>query len=165
MPTGDFDGIISTHSLVVNANQNEKNVEEIAVVRFSVGAKLPTRAHATDAGLDLYSTQNCVIAPGSFAVIDTGIGVALPYGTYGQVFGRSSLAIRGLFPIGGVIDQEYRGVIKVVLVNASAEEVHIQQGDKIAQLVIIRIETPTPVEVENFEKTSRGTKGFGSSGS
>lgn len=136
----------------------------LEVLRFSEAAVLPTRAHPTDAGLDLYAASEHVVHPGSFAVIETDVGFVLPEGTYGQIFGRSSLAVRGIFTIGGVIDQAYRGAVKAVLVNAGTEAHLVRAGDKIAQLVIIRIETPTPVEALTYEETDRGAKGFGSSG-
>jgi dUTP pyrophosphatase len=139
--------------------------DTIKVVRLAQAAKLPTRAHPTDAGLDLYSLHLHEVPVGGYVVINTFIGFELPEGTYGQIQGRSSLAVRGVFSIGGVIDQAYRGPIKVALVNMGVEPLVIEPGDKVAQLVIIRIETPAPVEVEAFEgETDRGTKGFGSSG-
>lgn len=142
----------------------------INVKRFLEGAWLPTRAHPTDAGLDLYTPESFTLWPGEFSVVDIGVGFELPEGTYGQILGRSSLAAGndkfpgGVFPIGGVIDQAYRGSVKVTLVNVSKTPVHFSAGDKIAQLVIIHIERPQPVEVVELSDSDRGAKGFGSSG-
>jgi dUTP pyrophosphatase len=136
----------------------------VRVKRFSERAVLPTRAHDNDAGMDLYAANDTVLFPGMFVVIDTDIGLELPEGTYGQILGRSSLAVRGVFTMGGVIDAGYRGPIKVALGNQSGAAIQVKAGDKVAQLVIINIQTPRPIEVEELPPAERGDKGFGSSG-
>lgn len=145
----------------------------IRVARTSKTAVLPTRAHDDDAGLDLYADEYLTVWPGSFVVTDIGVAFELPAGTYGQILGRSCLAAGseklgyegGTFPIGGVIDRKYRGSLKVGLVNMGKSPVRFKPGDKIAQLVIINIETPKPIEVLFLEDdTERGANGFGSTG-
>lgn len=144
----------------------------IRVVRFDPRATLPTRAHDTDAGLDLFAVEGCTIPHCGTVVFDIKVGFELPEGCYGQIFGRSSLAggseklhtLPGIFPIGGVIDHKYRGSVKVALCNLSGLPYEVKAGDKIAQLVIIHIETPQPVEVLFLDDTERGTNGFGSTG-
>ena len=136
----------------------------LPVKRFSPSARIPTRAHDTDAGLDLYADEGVYLEPLCYALIDTGIGVELLPNTYGQILGRSSLAMKWVFTIGGVIDAGYRGPLKVGLANMGNERLCITRGMKIAQLVVIRIDLPHPTEVTELGDAERGEKGFGSSG-
>lgn len=139
-------------------------MDKIPVQRLSPQAVLPTRVHDNDAGLDLYCLENQVIQPQSGALMRTGIAMALPERTVGLVTDRSSMAKRGLKTAGGVIDAGYRGEIHIVLWNISSAPIEICQGERIAQLLIIPISTPMPVEVQELNATLRGSKGFGSSG-
>lgn len=136
----------------------------LSVKLFSPAARLPTRAHTTDAGVDLYATANARIEPGSFGVISTDVGVALPEGTYGQILARSSYAVRGIGTLGGVVDSGYRGPVKVGIFNVSANPLIVSVGEKIAQLVVIQIAVLEPQEVEELPAGDRGANGFGSSG-
>ena len=139
-------------------------MNHIEIQRLAPDAKLPTRAHADDAGLDLYSLEDILITPGQGKVTRTGIAIALPPNTVGIVADRSSLAKRGVKTAGGVIDAGYRGEIHIVLWNVSTEEVHLKQGERIAQLLIVPALTPMPKEVDTLPDSLRGSKGFGSSG-
>ncbi|HOW93697.1 dUTP diphosphatase [Mycolicibacterium fallax] len=145
----------------------------LAVVRLDPELPLPTRAHAGDAGVDLYAAVDVELAPGQRALVGTGIAVAIPVGMVGLVHPRSGLAFKtGLSIVNtpGTIDAGYRGEIKVCLINLdTAEPIRIRRGDRIAQLIVQRVELPDLVEVASFEDaglmdTTRGAGGHGSSG-
>lgn len=140
----------------------------IAVKRLDAGIPLPRRAHPGDAGVDLCSTVDVVIAPGERVLVGTGIAVALPLGTVGLIHPRSGLAERcGLSIVNtpGTVDAGYRGEIKVCLINLDpSQPVGISRGDRIAQLLVQRVELAEFTEVDELDETSRGTGGYGSSG-
>ncbi|SNS24920.1 dUTP diphosphatase [Rhodococcoides kyotonense] len=140
----------------------------IPLRRLDDGLPLPTRAHEGDAGVDLHITADASIAPGERLVVGTGIAVALPLGTVGLVHPRSGLAARsGLSIVNapGTIDAGYRGEIKVCLVNLDPREtIHLVRGDRIAQLLVQRVELCSFVEVDSLDDTTRGSGGYGSSG-
>ncbi len=145
----------------------------LAVVRLDPELPLPQRAHAGDAGVDLFSAEDVDLAPGHRALVSTGIAVAIPMGMVGLVHPRSGLAARvGLSIVNspGTIDAGYRGEIKLSLINLDpAERILINRGDRIAQLLVQRVELPELVEVSSFEEagladTTRGDGGHGSSG-
>ncbi|MET0703279.1 MAG: dUTP diphosphatase [Mycobacterium sp.] len=145
----------------------------LAVVRLDPDLPLPSRAHAGDAGVDLYSAQDVVLPPGQRALVATGIAVAIPDGMVGLIHPRSGLAARvGLSIVNspGTIDAGYRGEIKISLINLDpADAIVIHRGDRIAQLVVQRVELPELVEVSSFDEagfgnTTRGDGGHGSSG-
>jgi dUTP pyrophosphatase len=145
----------------------------LAVVRLDRDLPLPSRAHDGDAGIDLFAAVDVVLAPGRRALVPTGIAVAIPYGMVGLVHPRSGLAARvGLSIVNspGTVDAGYRGEIKVALINLDPEQViTLRRGDRIAQLLVQRIELPDLVEVTSFDEaglgnTSRGEGGHGSSG-
>lgn len=138
--------------------------EKIEIVRVAPDAVLPTRAHPDDAGLDLYNLDDVLLEPGEGKVVKTGIALALPAGHVGLVADRSSLGKRGIKTAGGVIDAGYRGEIHIVLWNISPASVQLKRGERIAQLLILPVATPAVFEVSELDETSRGTKGFGSSG-
>lgn len=128
------------------------------------GARLPERAHPSDAGADLFSRDNCEIYPGEQKLVDTGVAVKIPRGFAGFIFNRSSQGKKGItIPHSvGVIDADYRGNLKVLLKNISEDPYVIEAGDRIAQLVIQRVELPT--FYDSWNDTTRGTGGFGSTG-
>ncbi len=127
-------------------------------------ATLPTRAHPDDAGLDLYALEEVIIAPREGKMARSGIAVALPAHTVGLICDRSSMAKKGIKTAGGVIDAGYRGEIQVVFWNLSQQEVRIARGDRMAQMLILTIQTPAVREVKDLNPTSRGAGGFGSTG-
>ena len=141
----------------------------VEVQRLDPGLPLPAYAHAGDAGLDLYAAETLTLPPGARAAVRTGIAVAIPHGNAGFILPRSGLALRhglSLVNTPGLIDAGYRGEIRVIVINHDREAaVTIARGDRIAQLVIQRIETVDLVEVDKLPDTSRGTGGFGSTGS
>jgi len=147
----------------MNFKQNT-DPESVKILRVSSEATLPTRAHPDDAGLDLYSLENVSLTPTQGQVVKTGIAVELPPRHVGMVADRSSLAKKGIKTAGGIIDAGYRGEIHIVLWNISQETVHLQKGERIAQLLIVPIATPAVREAESLDETQRGIKGFGSTG-
>ncbi|EIM85596.1 dUTP diphosphatase [Stereum hirsutum FP-91666 SS1] len=137
----------------------------LLIKRLSEKAKLPTRGSALAAGYDLYSAEQKVIPARGKALVDTQISIAVPAGTYGRVAPRSGLASKFMIDTGaGVIDADYRGVVFVLLFNLSDQDFTVQEGDRIAQLIIEKIETPAVLEVDDLDATLRGAGGFGSTG-
>lgn len=128
------------------------------------GAHLPQRAHPSDAGADLRALESHEIYPGEQKLVDTGVAVKIPRGFAGFIFNRSSQGKKGItIPHSvGVIDSDYRGNLKVLLKNISEDPYKIEPGDRIAQLVVQRVELPTFRDAWN--DTQRGTGGFGSTG-
>ena len=147
---------------------SELRYEPLPVVRLDPDLPLPARAHPGDAGVDLYSTTDLELGPGRRQVVGTGIAIALPHGTVGLVHPRSGLAARaGLSIVNapGTIDAGYRGEIKVCLINLDPESsIQIARGDRIAQLLVQKVELPEIIEVTTLDETARGTGGYGSSG-
>lgn len=139
-------------------------VYKLQIKKLNINATLPTRAHAEDAGLDLYALEEGVIGRFGSAMVSTGIALELRPGTVGLIADRSSVAKRGLKTVGGVIDSGYRGEVKILLRNLSDENQKVEKGERIAQMLILPIETPAVQEVETLSETSRGEGGFGSSG-
>jgi len=140
----------------------------VKVMRLDPRAKLPTRAYAADAGLDLYALEHTTLAPGERAVVRTGIAIELQDGQAGLVLPRSGLAARhgiALVNAPGLIDSGYRGEVQVLLLNTDrSSPFTIAAGDRIAQLVLVRVQTPAVVEVDALATSERGEGGFGSSG-
>ena len=133
-------------------------------VMLDEGAYMPTRAHSTEAGLDLYSPVDVMIMPRANAVIDTGVHVELPPGSVGFLKSKSGLNVKHGILGEGVIDAGYTGSIRVKLYNHSGERYYIQRGDKITQLVIMPVMLLDLKQVEMLEDTDRGANGFGSTG-
>jgi dUTP pyrophosphatase len=143
-------------------------------------ARLPERNHPTDAGLDIYASEDKFIPHGATVIINTGVAVEIPEDYVGKLEGRSGLSSKGIILSAGVIDSAYRGEIGVVLNNFSHTRdtigfnadgytrtingYQVHKGDKIAQLLIHRVETPKASRVEILNTTDRGGKGYGSSG-
>jgi dUTP pyrophosphatase len=141
---------------------------EISIKRLDDGLPLPSYAHPGDAGADLYSTTDLTLAPGERALVPTGIALALPEGYVALVHPRSGLAARhGLSIVNtpGTIDAGYRGEVSVLLINHDpCEPIELRRGDRVAQLVIQRVERAAFAEVEVLPDTSRGSGGYGSTG-
>ena len=141
---------------------------EISVQRLDPDLPLPQFAHAGDAGVDLYAREDTVLAPnGGRALMPTGIAIAIPLGYAGFVLPRSGLALHnGISVVNapGLIDSHYRGELKVVLLNTDpTRPYHVYRGDRIAQLVIQKVEDVSWVEVTELDANNRGG-GFGHSG-
>ena len=140
----------------------------LRVRRLDPGARLPGIAHEGDAGYDLHALGPFALAPGERAAVPTGIAIELPAGRAGLVLPRSGLAARhGISVVNapGLIDAGYRGEVRVLLLNTDRTETFTAQaGDRIAQLVIVQVETPPVEEASALTATQRGEGGFGSSG-
>jgi len=136
--------------------------------RLSEEGRPPAQAHPGDAGYDLHAAERATVAPGERATVGTGIAVAVPEGHAGLVVPRSGLAARhGISVVNapGLIDAGYRGELRVLLLNTDREHTfEIEPGDRIAQLVLVRVESPEAAEVEELDDTARGLGGFGSTG-
>lgn len=127
-------------------------------------ARMPTRAHEADAGLDLYSRDTAIVYAGKSEVFDTGVHIELPKGTVGYIKSKSGLCMKYGIITTGTIDEGYTGSIKVKLFNLSDAHYIVSGGDKIAQLVIHPILKPELEVADALEETERGANGFGSSG-
>ena len=144
-------------------------MDTIRVKKLSPNAILPTYGSAGAAAADLYACLEApvTIAPGETVFIPTGLSVEIPAGCAGLIYARSGMATkRGLAPANkvGVIDSDYRGEIKVVLLNHSSTEQTVAPGERIAQMIITPVLTPAYEEVEELTDTDRGSGGFGSTG-
>jgi len=138
---------------------------ELCVKRLVQDATIPTRGSSGAVGYDLYSVDEVVVSPSQRALVGTGVAVILPMNVYGRVAPRSGLAVKHGIQVGaGVVDPDYRGEIKVVLFNQGDKHFEIKKGDRIAQLVLERCETPDVREIESLDETDRGSGGFGSTG-
>lgn len=126
-------------------------------------ALMPTRGHATDAGLDLYSPETRWLHPGKHELIDTGIHMEIPDGYVGLITSKSGLMAKGITSR-GTIDAGYRGTIRAVLYNHGDEGYLVNKGDKIVQIVILPIEIPELEIVDELSESDRGDGGFGSTG-
>lgn len=128
-------------------------------------AKLPTKGSVNAAGFDLYSAQVATLNHGQRLCISTGIAISIPPGYYGRIAPRSGLAVKnGANVLAGVVDSDFRGEVKVILINHGDTPMDIRQHDRIAQLIIERCGFWGFEQVEELEDTTRGTGGFGSTG-
>lgn len=146
--------------------------------KLSANAKLPTKTHNNDAGFDLYvvadgafhintferDKYSYVLQPGEVRKFNTGIALELPQNTFMMLKGRSGLAGKGIDVLGGVCDEQYRGEYMVVLANLSNDRIVINEGDRIAQAVLLPLIPAQIEEVSELKETDRGNSGFGSSG-
>lgn len=141
---------------------------KISFTRLSDSARAPRRAHRGDAGYDLFAAESSVLGPGERASVGTGIALALPDGLAGLVLPRSGLAARhgiALANAPGLIDSGFRGELRVLLLNTDHEErFAVEVGDRFAQLLILRHESPELLEARALEGSARGGGGFGSTG-
>jgi|TARA_B110000259_G_scaffold175231_1_gene210258 deoxyuridine 5'-triphosphate nucleotidohydrolase len=124
----------------------------------------PTRGSDEAAGYDLYSYESETVAPNQNKLIDTGISIKVPEGTYGRIAPRSGVSKKGILINAGVIDRDYRGPVKIMVHNLSSNDYVINKNDRIAQLILEQIKTPPMELVEELDDTVRGEGGFGSTG-
>ncbi|MFI6927309.1 dUTP diphosphatase [Nonomuraea spiralis] len=140
----------------------------VLIQRLDTGLPVPSYAHPGDAGADLYAAEDVELLPGERAVVGTGVAIALPDGYAAFVHPRSGLAARHgvtLVNAPGTVDAGYRGEIKVTLINTDAKEpFRLRRGDRVAQLVVQRVERAAFHEVERLPGSMRGANGFGSTG-
>ncbi|HCT5225810.1 MULTISPECIES: dUTP diphosphatase [Corynebacterium] len=140
----------------------------VKVHRLDKDLPLPHRAHRGDAGADLCAAETVDIAPGERVLVGTGVAIALPLGTVGLIHPRSGLGAKhGVSVVNtpGTVDADYRGEIKVCLINHDLHETfHVERGMRIAQLLVQRVELVDFVEVDELDETVRGAAGYGSTG-
>ena len=144
-------------------SQNQVSVD----ISIADGTEVPKYTRPEDAAVDLRSTVSAILEPGTRTLVPTGIRLAIPSGFAGFVLPRSGLAINhGLTILNapGLIDENYRGEVKVILHNSSSEAFSINRGDRIAQLLILPVPRIAFREVPELDSTDRGSSGFGSSG-
>lgn len=142
---------------------------DVAVLRLPHGEGLPLPAYATDgaAGMDVVAAEDVILAPGGRHAVATGFALAIPPGYEVQVRPRSGLALKhgiSLPNTPGTIDSDYRGELKIIMINLGDESFPIRRGDRVAQLVVAPVQPARFVEVDALEGTARGAGGFGSTG-
>ncbi|HKZ21501.1 MAG TPA: dUTP diphosphatase [Acidimicrobiia bacterium] len=140
---------------------------QVTFRRLNQAASIPKAAHPGDAGFDIAASEAVDLMPGERALVSTGLALAIPEGYAGLVIPRSGLAIRhGISVVNGpgLYDSGYRGEMMVILINHGTEPLHIEVGDRIAQLVIVAIPDVRFEEVEELSDSDRGVSGFGSTG-
>lgn len=150
----------------MNDDQIFFKLPDIVKVCLEPCGTVPRKATTGSAGYDLSSAERVTIEPGKCAMISTGVRVALPCGSVGLIFERSSLHRHGLSLANkvGVIDSDYRGVISLLLENISDESVDISVGDRLAQMIVMPVKQTVMREVTSLDETKRGDGGFGSTG-
>ena len=137
----------------------------IKIKKLHPEATMPKYLRPGDAAMDLYSCENKIIQPNQRELISTGIAMAIPREHVGLIWDRSGMAANhGIKSMGGVIDSNYRGEIKVILHNLTSQPFAVEKGMRIAQMLIQKVEQKTILEVEELDDTIRGEKGFGSTG-
>ena len=138
---------------------------KLLIELLSSQAQVPKRNSSSAAGYDLYSSEKTSIEPHTRKIINTDVAIAVPLGTYGRIAPRSGLSVKSSIDIGaGVVDEDYRGAVKILLINHSDNTFEINIGDRVAQLVLECVQTPEAAVVKGLPGTERGTKGFGSTG-
>jgi len=136
----------------------------LKVRKVRPGARLPAYQHPGDAGLDLFSAVDEVLAAGELKAVPTGLQLAVPEGHAGLIWDKSGISLHGVHRLAGVVDAGYRGEVKVVMINLGKEPFVIKQGMKIAQLLVQPVVSVRVVEAGELDETSRGGGGFGSTG-
>jgi dUTP pyrophosphatase len=138
---------------------------QLQIKKLHPDAKLPAFAHTTDAGMDLFTLEDFTLVPGERKSVATGIAMAVPAGYVALIWDKSGVAHkRGIKSLGGVIDAGYTGEVFAGLLNTCSEAQEFKVGDKIAQLLIQKVEQPQIVEVAELKETTRGEGRFGSTG-
>src|SRR3989344_2401033 len=152
-------------SFVGNLECDTLDSMEIKIKKLHPEAITPSQAYVMDAGMDLFAVRDTVVSVGGTVIISTGIAMEIPEGYAGLIWDKSGLAVNhGLKIFGGVIDAGYRGEVKVGIGNFNSREYVIKAGNKVAQMLIQKIESPRIVVVDELSDTSRGDGGFGSTG-
>jgi dUTP pyrophosphatase len=137
---------------------------KLKVKKVRSDARMPTRAHKEDAGIDLYACGGHVVEPHTTTVIPIGVAFEIEEGYVGLIWDKSSIGSKSMKTLGGVIDAGYRGEISIMVHNLSDTPYHFEHGHKVAQMLIQKIELCEVEEVDNLSETVRGAGGFGSTG-
>lgn len=136
----------------------------LEVQRCHSDAMIPARQTAGSAGYDLYCVENAILPARGQVLVSTGIAIKLPYGTYGRIAPRSGMSVKGTMVGAGVIDFDFRSTVQVLMFNMTDADITVRKQDRIAQLIIERIDLPLVKEVDSLDETQRGGGGFGSTG-
>ena len=135
------------------------------VKKLNEKGQISFRGSDLAAGVDLHASEEVCIPPLTRRAVGTGIAIAIPENTYARIAPRSGLAAKHSLDVGaGVVDADYRGELKVLLINHASTPFTVKEGDRIAQLILEKVELSDPMEIDSLEETSRGTAGFGSTG-
>jgi len=137
---------------------------ELRVKKIHPAAKVPVYGHPGDAGLDLFACDDVILAPGELRPVPTGIQMAIPEGFVGLVWDKSGVSLKGVHRLAGVVDAGYRGEVRVVLINLGSAPYEIKAGMKIAQMLVQPVRSVDVRESDSLDDTSRGGRGFGSTG-
>lgn len=138
---------------------------ELHVQKLDPHAKLPSFAHDTDAGMDLYCLEEITLVPGERKQVKTGVALGIPEGYVGLIWDKSGVSHkRGLKTLGGVIDHGYTGEVVIGMYNTGTEPQTFEVGDKVAQILVQKFEHPEIVEVASLQESERGSNAFGSTG-
>ena len=137
----------------------------LKVQKLSNNAALPKRSTDGAAGYDLCASQDCTIPAGGKGLVKTGLAISFPAGLYARIAPRSGLALKKFIDVGaGVLDHDYRGDVGVILFNHGDQDFEVKMGDRIAQLILEKIDTLPVEEMQGLDDTVRGSRGFGSTG-
>jgi dUTP pyrophosphatase len=137
---------------------------KLLVKKCRPDARIPTRAHKEDAGIDLYACGHHIVPPHKQVMIPIGIAMEIEEGYVGLIWDKSSTGSKGMKTMGGVIDAGYRGELHIMVHNLADTPYTFEHGDKVAQMLIQKVEFPDIIETETLSETKRGTGGFGSTG-
>ena len=144
---------------------NNKDDDKLFIKSLCNNATLPRRGTDGSAGYDLSATKECIVLAKGKGIVNIGLGISFPLGMYARIAPRSGLVVERFIDVGvGVIDQDYRFEVGVVLFDHGKSDFQVKQGDRIAQLILEKIETPIVQEVQELNETKRGTGGLGSTG-
>lgn len=161
-PSAMMSGIIYIYS---DKDYTRMQFMSLQIKKLHEDAIIPTRTSPGSVGYDLYSMEEVIVPPLERAFVSTGVCAHLPPGVYGRIAPRSGLTLKyGIQTGAGVIDPDFTGELKVILLNHGSEPFVIKKGNRIAQMILERCETPLIEEVQELRETQRGTRGFGSSG-
>jgi len=150
---------------VTSPVKKQRSMDTLQVAKLSEHAMVPTRGSPSAAGYDLYSAEDKIIPGRGKGLVKTDIQVKVPHGTYGRIAPRSGLAWKQHIDIGaGVVDEDYRGNVGVVMFNHADSEFVVKKGDRVAQLVCEKISYPDIEVLDTLDETVRGEGGFGSTG-
>ena len=140
-------------------------MEPLRFVRLSSRALPPSKGSPGAAGFDLHAAEDAIVLPGGRLCVGTGLQLEIPRGCYGRIAPRSGIAASHGIDVGaGVIDQDFRGEVKILLFNLGSSPFIVSEGDRVAQLILERLYETHAVEVQHLESTLRGGAGFGSTG-
>ena len=149
---------------IANKQHTNSDASSLTIIPHDPSVYIPKMATHTAAGYDLHANHDCVLTPNEIEIIDTGIAIIPPKGTYARIASRSGLALQKIETKAGVIDPDYTGTIKIILHNFGTTEFHIQKGDRIAQMILERYKHPKTIINNKIPHTQRGHNGFGSTG-